>query len=271
MKTTDMAAKNSGLMQSRTGDLYRLAAVLFITAVTYLGTIRFGFVYDDFQQIQTNPFLRSWRFVPQYFVSSVWKQLFPFDPGNYYRPMFLVWARLNYSVFADRPLGWHATASALHVLVTALVFFVVRKMTGRSTAAWLTALIFGLHPIHHEVVAWVSGTTESLFAAMFLTAFLAYLRAREAANREGSKAVWLPVSCVFYALAMLSKETAIVLPALVFAHSWITDALAKRAGSGQEWTPFGPGVLVGRNLCSDRHDLPGRSVRGSFRTGSYGS
>lgn len=219
MKTTGSTGSNSGLKQSRAGDLYRLAAVLFITGVTYLGTIRFGFVYDDFQQILLNPFLKSWRYVPQYFASSIWKQLFPFDPGNYYRPMFLLWSRLNYSIFANRPLGWHATAIALHVLVTGLVFFVVRKMTGRSTAAWLTALIFGLHPIHHEVVAWVSGTTESLFAAMFLAAFLAYLR-----SREGSKGVWMSLSCVFYALAMLSKETAIVLPALVFAHSWITDA-----------------------------------------------
>jgi tetratricopeptide (TPR) repeat protein len=247
MKTTDSAAKNSGFKQSRTGDLYRLAAVLFITALTYLGTIRFGFVYDDFQQILSNPFLKSWRYVPQYFVSSVWKQLFPFDPGNYYRPLFLFWTRLNYSVFADRPMGWHATAIALHVLVTALVFFVVRKMTGRSTAAWLTALIFGLHPIHHEVVAWVSGTTESLFAAMFLAAFLAYLRARERSNGEGSKAVWMSASCVFYALAMLSKETAIVLPALVFAHSWITDAPQGETGTARNkprlarasmWTAF---------------------------------
>lgn len=218
MKSTELSKTSSS---ARLRDRYSLAAVLLITAVTYLGTLRFGFVYDDFQQILTNPFIKAWRYVPQYFVSSVWKQLFPFDPGNYYRPLFLFWARLNYSVFANRPLGWHATAIALHLLVTWLVFLVVRKMTGRPTAAWLTALIFGLHPIHHEVVAWVSGTTESLFAALFLAAFLAYLK-----SREGSKTAWMIFSCVLYGLAMLSKETAIVLPGLVFAHSWIADGPA---------------------------------------------
>jgi protein O-mannosyl-transferase len=219
MKTTDSTNTNPRSAESRIGDVYRLAVVLFMTALAYLGTIRFGFVYDDFQQILSNPFIKSWRYVPQYFVSSVWKQLFPFDSGNYYRPIFLLWSRLNYSVFANRPLGWHATAIALHVVVTAMVFFVIRRMTGRSTAAFLTALIFGLHPIHHEVVAWVSGTTESLYAVMFLAAFLAYLR-----SRDHSKTLWMAISCVFYALTMLSKETAIVLPALVFSHSWIFDA-----------------------------------------------
>ena len=122
---------------------------------------------------------------------------------------------MNYSLFALHPLGWHAGAIALHLVATYLVYLVARNMTGRSTVGWLTALIFGLHPIHHEVVAWISGTTESLFAVLFLAAFLAYLK-----SRETSRLVWMTVSsCGCYALAMLSKETAIVLPALVFAHS----------------------------------------------------
>ena len=107
----------------------------------------------------------------------------------------------------------------MHLVVTWLVYVLVRKVTGQFTTAWLAAVIFGVHPIHHEVVAWVSGTTESLFAILFLLAFLAYLR-----SREESKALWMSLSCALYALALLSKETAIVLPALVFAHAWIEFA-----------------------------------------------
>src|SRR5665213_1714677 len=95
-----------------------LCVVLLVTAVTYLGTLRFGFVYDDDPQIVHNPFIRAWHYVPQYFVSSVWKQLFPFVPGNYYRPLFLVWLRANYSIFGVREIGWHLTTVLLHVLVT---------------------------------------------------------------------------------------------------------------------------------------------------------
>jgi tetratricopeptide (TPR) repeat protein len=208
--------RNEGSHEEGLRERYILGVVLFITAIAYLGTLRFGFVYDDFPQIQTNPFIKSWRYVPQYFVSSVWKQVYPLDSGNYYRPMFLLWTRVNYAIFGLRETGWHSTTVLLHVLVTWLVYCVVKKMTGRFTVAWLSAFIFGLHPIHHEVVAWVSGTTESLFAAIFLAAFLAYLK-----SLESSKTIWMTVSAILCGLALLSKETAIVLPALVFACQWI--------------------------------------------------
>jgi hypothetical protein len=222
--------RNEGSRSEGLREQYILGVVLFITAITYLGTLRFGFVYDDFPQIQTNPFIKSWRYVPQYFVSSVWKQVYPLDSGNYYRPMFLLWTRVNYAIFGLHEMWWHLTTVLLHVLVTWLVYRLVKKMTGRFTVAWLTAMIFGVHPIHHEVVAWVSGTTESLFAAMFLAAFLAYLN-----SLESAKTNWMTVSTVLYGLALLCKETAIVLPALVFACEWI-------AGSSQD-SPDRPGLV----------------------------
>jgi tetratricopeptide (TPR) repeat protein len=209
-------SRNEGPQGERLRELYFVGVVLLLTALTYLGTLRFGFVYDDNPQIQTNPFIKSWKYLGQYFVSSVWKQVYPLDSGNYYRPMFLLWTRVNYAVFGLREMGWHLTTVLLHVLVTWLVYCVVKKMTGRFTVAWLTALIFGVHPIHHEVVAWVSGSTESLFAAMFLAAFLAYLN-----SLESSKTIWMTVSALLYGLALLCKETAIVLPAMVFVAEWI--------------------------------------------------
>jgi protein O-mannosyl-transferase len=211
-------------------ERYFLGIVLFVTSITYLGTLQFVFAYDDVHQIVFNPFIKAWRYVPAYFVSSVWKQMSPLLPGNYYRPMFLLWLRVNDAAFGLREAGWHLTAVLLHVLVTFLVYCVVKKLTGRFTLAWLTAIIFGLHPIHHEVVAWVSGTTESLFATMFLAAFLAYLY-----SREKSRTIWMVVSAVLYGLALLCKETAIVLPALVFACDWI-------AGSSQD-SPDRKGTL----------------------------
>jgi protein O-mannosyl-transferase len=193
--------------------------VLFVTAITYMGTLRFDFVYDDGPQALHNPFIQAWRYVPQYFVSSVWKQVFPFAPGNYYRPLFLLWLRVNYAMFGARSVGWHLSTVLLHVLVTWLVYRLIMKLTGRFTVAWLSALIFGVHPIHHEVVAWISGATESLFAVMFLAAFLAYLK-----SLEGSKAIWTTVYCLCYGLALLGKETAIVLPAVIFAHAWLSGS-----------------------------------------------
>jgi tetratricopeptide (TPR) repeat protein len=200
------------------GDWVFIAVALVLTAITFLGTLRFGFVYHDFEQLAENPFIKSWRYVPEYFHTSVWAHLYPQDPETYYRPLFLLWSLLNYSVFKVRPFGWHVTTLLLHLVVTFLVYQIVHRMTRRRNLAWLTALIFGVHPIHHETVAWVSGSTESLFAALFLASFLAFLH-----SREHRRALWMTVSCALYGLAMLAKETAVVLPALIFAYAWIDD------------------------------------------------
>ena len=91
-------------------ERFILGIILSITAITYLGTLRFVFAYDDIHQIVANPFIKSWQYVPQYFITSVWKQLSPLFPGNYYRPLFLVWLRLNHAAFGLHEMGWHLTA-----------------------------------------------------------------------------------------------------------------------------------------------------------------
>jgi Flp pilus assembly protein TadD len=193
-----------------------VAVVLVTTLATYIGTLWYNFVYDDDGQILGNSYIQFWRHVPLYFISHVWAQLVPRANGNYYRPVFLLWLRLNDAWFGLRPEGWHAAAIAMHLLATFLVYLVARKLTKRIPVAAFTALIFGLHPMHAEVVAWVSGATESLCAVFILAGFLAYLE-----SREGNAAIWMTISCVLYVFAVFSKETGIVLPLLVFAHCWI--------------------------------------------------
>jgi protein O-mannosyl-transferase len=213
MPETKSTATGQKLRSGNDNERYFVWILLVITGITYLATLRFGFVYDDGPQIVSNPLIKAWGYLPQDFSSELWKQLIPMKPSNYYRPLFVLLMRINYTIFHDRPLGWHLTALLLHLAATWLTYTLVRKVTGQFTVAWLSALIFGVHPIHHEVVAWVSGTTESLCAVFFVGAFLAYLQ-----SLEKSRWVWMTVSGVLYALALLSKETAILLPALVFSY-----------------------------------------------------
>lgn len=193
-----------------------LAGILLLTALVYLPVLRFEFVYDDKGIIVENPQVHSWRFVPEYFTGQLWQgvQLHPL--GNYYRPLVMLLFRINHALFGLNPAGWHAYALLLHLLATALVFSIVRRISDRPLVAAVAALVFGVHPVHHEVVAWVSSTTESLCAVLLLAAFLAYLK-----SRERSAVGWMAVSWLVYAAALLAKETAIVLPGLVFAHACI--------------------------------------------------
>jgi len=193
-----------------------LGGVLAVTALVYAATVRFGFVYDDQNQIVRNTLVQSWRFVPGYFKGHQWLTLFPNASANYYRPMNFLWFRVNDALFGTQPAGWHAMAILLHLLATALAYAVARRVTGRPLVAALAALLFGIHPTRHEVVAWVSGTTESLWAVFFLLAFLVYLK-----SRDRDRVRWIAISCACYAAGLLAKETAIVLPIVIFAHAWL--------------------------------------------------
>src|SRR3981081_319385 len=164
--------------------------VLFFVAAVYIATLRFDFVYDDHGIIVNNILVRSWRYVPEYFLGRTWHAGFENAAVNYYRPLNFVWMRLNYALFGPHPLGWHATAILLHLLVTLLAYFVARRGTGRPFAGALSALIFGIHPMTHEVVAWVCGTTESLWSAFAFGAFLCYLK-----FRDTQRAMWLVGLC----------------------------------------------------------------------------
>jgi cytochrome c-type biogenesis protein CcmH/NrfG len=193
-----------------------IAVVLAVTLASYIGTLWDDFVYDDDIQIVRNFYVQFWRHVPHYFISQVWSQMFPRAAGNYYRPLFLLWLRVNDALFGLRPAGWHAMSIALHLLVTLLVYFVARNLTNQMSVAAFTALVFGLHPMHAEVVAWISGATESLCAVFVLGAFLAYLK-----SRESDAVIWMTISSLLFGFAVFSKETGVVLPVLVFGHCWI--------------------------------------------------
>jgi len=211
---------------------FPLAIVLIATFLVYAGTLGFGFVYDDQGQIVRNLFIQSWHYVPRYFTSHVWSYLYPGDVANYYRPLFLIWLRANHALFGLEPAGWHLTSVLAHLVVTLEVYWLgVRLLEDRISAAVASAL-FGLHPIHVEAVAWVSGVTEPLVAALMLASFLAYLRAR------GRKQwLWWSASLALYALAMLSKETALIFPMLVFAYAWI--GARERGATFFQWEPSG--------------------------------
>ena len=95
-------------------------------------------------------------------------------------------------------------------------------MTRDELLAGGSALLFGLHPVHIEAVAWISGVNEPLLAIFFLASFLCYLKSAERIGQQQSQRVWwLGGSLSFYVLAMLEKETAVVLPAIVFCYQWI--------------------------------------------------
>jgi protein O-mannosyl-transferase len=192
-----------------------LSLILLITFLVYSNTLRFEFVYDDRGQILANVQVHAWRYVPNYFFERVWSFAYPGIQGNYYRPIFLLYLLLNYKIFGPYAAGWHLVSVAAHVGVTYLVYVLARRLTGDDRTALISALIFGLNPVHIESVAWISGVTDPLLALFLLPSFLCYLNAREGRSHRQA---WLAGSLALYGLAMLSKETALILPIIFLAY-----------------------------------------------------
>jgi protein O-mannosyl-transferase len=195
-----------------------VSLILLITFLVYCNTLLFEFVYDDRGQILANVQVHAWRYIPHYFFERVWSFAYPGIQGNYYRPIFLLFLLLNYKVFGPFAAGWHLVSVAAHVGVTYLVYVLARRMTGDDRTALIAALIFGVNPVHIESVAWISGVTDPLLALFLLPSFFCYLNA---SDEKVHRRAWLAGSVALYGIAMLSKETALVLPIIVIVYEWL--------------------------------------------------
>ena len=212
--TTTLQGKNAnGEFWSRPG----VAEVVLCatTFVVYVATLAFGFVYDDRGQIVNNPAIKAWGYIPRYFTSSVRPEIHTGAAGDYYRPLFLLWLRINDAIFGLSPRGWHFMTVACHVLVAYLVFHLAVLLAQDRRTGFLAGLLFALNPIHIESVAWISGVTDPLMAAPFLLSLIAYLHYRGKGEKR-----WLAVALGAFLLALLAKETAVVLPFIVICWEW---------------------------------------------------
>lgn len=181
-----------------------LLAVLVLIA--YASTFRYGFLYDDHEQIEKARYFTDAGWLPEYFKHPT--------ALNYYRPLFMAWVLGNKLLLGGSATAFHVTSVLLHLAVTLLCYLVAFRLTRRIPLAAIAAVIFAVHPVHVESVAWISGVTDPLLAVFVLGSFAAYLR-----GREERPALWWSASTVLAFGAMLSKEVGVVVPALIATHA----------------------------------------------------
>ena len=230
----DIGAPSEGMAHSaqiaggHSRNWWAIAIVLALTFAVYIPTLRYQFVHDDRGQIVENPAIHTWSSVPTYFTSHVWAGVMPNEWINYYRPFFLFWVRVNEAIFGDHAWGWHLTTILAHVLTTLLLYLLALRLRTGHDVALLASLIFGLHPAHIEAVAWISGVNEPLLGIFLLGSFLAYLKMEPG---DGITSKWSLISLLLYASALLMKENALSLPALLLAYEWIYEEEWRRPRS----------------------------------------
>lgn len=230
---TERTAQEAGAKASKDAAQLLVVLALLLAAISYSNTLSFAFVYDDLTQIVNNPRVHSWEHAPRLFVEHVWTQSMLQGAGNYYRPLFELWLLIQYSLFGLHPWAWHLTTVAVHLGVVGLAYLVLKRVAGDRVTAAMATVLFAVHPTHIETVAWISGITDSLCALFALGSVLAYLRSREERN-----AFWLAGSVCLYVAAMMSKETAIVVPAMLLAYDWLIAGERKAVEMARRMAPF---------------------------------
>ncbi len=203
-----------------------IAVLLLLSVLPYVNTLQNGFVYDDNNEVLTNPYIRSFARVGDIFSTRILAHLGARGETNYYRPISIFGFLICYKLFGLLPYGFHLASLLLNALIVCVVFGLTQRLFRDEWVAFAAAAIFALHPIHTESVAWVSGVTDLDLALFYAAAFWFFLAS---ARPGGKRSEWAQLGMVAsFVLALLSKEQAATLPvvAVIYEHAYRGDRAA---------------------------------------------
>ncbi len=187
---------------STKNTLLFLIPVLALIFLLFLPVLRNGFTnWDDAQYVTENPLLKELN------VEGI-KAIFSKPVVSNYHPLTIFSLAINYQFAGLTPWSYHLTSVILHVLNTALVFWFIMILSGKNKwVSAFSALLFGIHPMHVESVAWISERKDLLYTLFYLMALITYTR-----YLQKKQIKFLVIVSVLGILSLLSKPAAIVLP-----------------------------------------------------------
>ena len=192
-----------------------IAALVIVTTVAFLPMLESSFLnYDDDIYIMDNPFIR----VPSL---STYKTLFSSFYLQQYAPLAMCIMSIEVMLFGANPVPLKLISILLHLLNAVLVFYLFKILLKNFDIAFITAVIFALHPLQVEAVAWQAASMKiGSYALFFLGSLICYARFLEQNER---KFYWW--SLLLFLCSCLCKEQAIILPLLLP----LFDSLKKRS------------------------------------------
>jgi len=195
-------------------EVARYVVLVFVaTLIAYLPAFKGGWVWDDDYYVTNNQTLRSWEG-----LADIWLE--PGATPQYY-PLVHTTFWLEYRLFGATPTIYHSVNIFLHALNAILFMRLHRQLALRG--AFIAGLLFALHPIQVESVAWVTERKNCLSTAFFLLALIQWVR--YAAPRDDTRptsvtAGRLIAAFFFFACALLSKTVTAMLPLVAAVILW---------------------------------------------------
>lgn len=188
-----------------------LAVVLFAAfcLILYFNSLQGIFIFDDLHTIPDNLYIKSSRFLPLFFKGVYTSD--PVIPKGMFRPLLMITFVFNYAFSRLAPLGYHIVNMLAHFLNVVLFYFFLKffKKDLPFGLVFLTSVLFLVHPVNTEAVTYISARSDLLACFFVLAGFLSY---------AGGRKIF---ALVLYILGLLCKETALVLPFLIFGYDYL--------------------------------------------------
>jgi tetratricopeptide (TPR) repeat protein len=179
-------------------------AVFFV----YFRALFFNYTWlDDNTLILDNShFLRNFSNIGQAFLREVF---FEHEGTGHYRPIFTLSLMFDAQIGGTAPFMYHCTNLLLHMAAACLVFLFLTTFGVRRYAAFVLSIVFAVHPVLAQAVAWIPGRNEPLFAIFALSAMITLVR-----YWQNGEIRYLLGHCLFFALGLFTKETMAIFPLL---------------------------------------------------------
>lgn len=180
------------------------AILSVLVFVSYIPVWQNTFVWDDKPYIVTNELLKNFD------IKGIFTK---YVVGNYH-PLTVLTLAIEYALVKEQTWLYHLDNLILHILNSWLVFKLIQKLNQNFLVSFVTAILFAIHPLHVESVAWAAERKDVLYTLFLLLSIWYYIRFDESKNK-----VFYGVSILLFIASCLSKGMAVVLPALLI----ITD------------------------------------------------
>jgi len=196
-----------------------LLPLILITVIIYFKSLNNQLIntWDDHGYITEN---RGVQTMHGDSVGYTLKKTFSTSVLGNYHPLTMLSYCLEYEKFKFNPKPYHVTNLIIHILNALLVVGFIWLLTQQQWVAFITALLFAIHPMHVESVAWVSERKDVLYTFFYLAALCTYILYLK---KENLKARFYGITLLLFILALLSKAMAVSLPITFLAVDYFLD------------------------------------------------
>lgn len=197
----------------------QILLITFLTLLAFSDILQNGFLIDDEMFIKDWSQAHSLSNLPDLLQGNV-----PDIHKGVYRPIRSVLYAVYWQLWGANPVGYHLHSIAVHLVVTLLVFLIIRRILRSEIAAFAGGLLFGLHPVHTEAITYISASMEVTGAVFFFAAFYFYIRLRQ----EKSPPMFYVLCSMFFSfLAFFTYEMTLTLPVLLLLYEVIINYQSK--------------------------------------------